>query len=177
MLLLILLILGCALIISLVGFSVYSGITPMPSNLASVQAMLSMIPADFEGKIYDLGSGFGTLAYACARSCPKATVVGIELSPIPYWISKICFRRKNLQFVKRNFLKMDLMEADLLLCYLYPGGMEKLSKKAFSHLISNYFTLPGHTPISTLEMGGLRGVQIFGYVGSGFDDHSHGNSR
>lgn len=163
MLLIILLILGFGAIISLLGFSVYSGISPMPSNRASTQAMLSMIPVDFKGKIYDLGSGFGTLAYACARNLPEAKVVGIEISPIPYIISKICFRRKNLKFVHKNFLKMNLMEADLSLCYLYPGGMEKLSKKHVSHLISNYFALPDKTPISILEVGDLSRSKVYGY--------------
>lgn len=60
----------------------------MPSNRKAVRAILQQIPKGFEGKIYDLGSGWGTLAWSCARHCPKAEVIGFEISPIPWLVSK-----------------------------------------------------------------------------------------
>lgn len=128
-----------------------------------MRAMCSLIPAGFQGKIYDLGSGFGTLAYFCARQFPQAQVYGFEISPIPYLLSKIIFRRKNLHFIKKNFYHEDLRQADIVLCYLFPGGMKKLEELPWKRLISNTFAFSTHSPLSTITLRDLHQSKIYLY--------------
>ncbi len=135
----------------------------MPSNRHATKAILSLIPADFQGKIYDLGSGFGTLAYALARNFPKATIIGFEGSPIPCFTSKLFFRRKNLKFRHKNYLKHDLHHPDLVVCYLCPKGMQKLENREWKELISNTFALRSHTPHQTLQLKDLSRSTLYHY--------------
>ena len=95
-----------------------------------------------------------------------------EISPVPWFFMKIrafILGPRNLKVVRRNFLKEDLSKASLVVCYLYPGAMEKLSSKLIMELkpgaqvISNTFEIPTWTPsvIQTLE--DVMCPQIFYY--------------
>jgi hypothetical protein len=144
-----------AILISVVYFSLRNGISPTPSSGKQTKAILRMIPADISGNVYDLGSGWGTLALAVAKHLPQCQVIGFESSPIPYAISVILAslsHARNLKFLRLDFLKTSLADAKLVLCYLYPGGMQKLKPKLERELspgtlvISNTFSIPGWAP-------------------------------
>ncbi|MCH9608795.1 MAG: hypothetical protein S4CHLAM45_07070 [Chlamydiales bacterium] len=164
MLFLTLLVLSTATIISIITFSVNYGISPMPSNRRAVAAILAQFSPDFQGKIYDLGSGFGTLAYAFARHFPNATIIGFEVSPIPYFLSKVLFRRKNLTYLRKDFFKVDLLEADGVVCYLYPGAMEKLEERPWRMLVTNTFALPTQKASQTIALGDLFNGKVYCYT-------------
>ena len=62
-------------------------ISPMPSSPRARRAILSWIPADTTGEIFELGAGWGSLAIPIARQCAHAHVVACEGSPVPYrWL-------------------------------------------------------------------------------------------
>lgn len=105
------------------------GISPMPSSEKAYRAMLKLTEDTGDGPIYDLGSGWGTLVIRMAIKHPKRKVIGYELSLLPYLISlliKSFTRVNNLTLYRQDFMKADLSEASVLLCYLYPDGMSKL---------------------------------------------------
>ena len=112
------------------------------------------------------------MAFPVARRCSDATVVAYELSPVPWFFLKIralLFGPSNLRIVRRNFLKDDLSGASLVLCYLYPGAMEKLSSKLVMELkpsakvISNTFEIPAWTPNVIHRLEDVMCPQIFHY--------------
>ena len=101
-----------------------------------------------------------------------ATVVAYELSPVPWLVLKIralLCGLQNLKIIRRNFLKDNLSKATLVVCYLYPGAMEKLSSKFFMELnpkakvISSTFEIPAWTPTLIQNLEDVMCPQIFHY--------------
>lgn len=149
-----------------------TGISPVSSTLKSRKEIIKSISRDQTGYIYELGAGWGALAFPIARRCPKAKVVAYELSPVPWLFMKIramIFRQPNLRITRRNFLRDDLGKASLVVCYLYPGAMAKLSAKLAkelatgSRIISNTFELPAWTPSVIKNLEDIMCPQIFYY--------------
>ena len=112
------------------------------------------------------------MAFPMARRCPEATVIAYELSPLPWLFMKIralFFGQPNLQILRRNFLKDNLSQASLVVCYLYPGAMEKLSSKLVIELkptarvISNTFEIPAWTPTAIQTLEDVMCPEIFYY--------------
>ncbi|RXJ88224.1 methyltransferase [Arcobacter sp. CECT 8985] len=133
-LLLILLIFILFIVIS----SLKVGISPMPTSKPSQKIILEYLQNSSNNTIIDLGSGFGTLAIHLAVNFPNKKIIGYEVSIIPFYISvilKYILRVKNVHFYKKDFLKQNLKDCDLV-CYLYPNGMKKLENKLFKETIN-----------------------------------------
>jgi hypothetical protein len=58
-----------AVAVSLV-YTAITGISPVSSTRQSRKRMLRSIPADQGGTIYELGAGWGAVAFPLARRCP-----------------------------------------------------------------------------------------------------------
>lgn len=140
--------LGLFILGSIVISSLRLGISPMPSSRKVRKALCKILPKEVKGTIYELGSGWGGVAFLLAKRYPEKRVVGYELSLIPYAVSKIyTLFAPNLTIRRKNFLSEDLSDAGLTYCYLYPGAMAKLGEKWTSGvLISNAFQLHNKTP-------------------------------
>jgi hypothetical protein len=119
--------------LSILIFTLITGVPPMPSHRMAVPVMFEMVPRDAEPKVaYDLGCGWGRLVFELAARYPGARVIGIELSPLPWLFCKlrqVFQRRPNLEIRFGNFLKMPLGDADLIFCYLMLGAMRRLRRK------------------------------------------------
>ena len=61
-------------IASVVYYGIRLGITPMPSSRKAIATFIALIPDKTDGKIVDLGSGWGSLAYPIAKRFPDAEV-------------------------------------------------------------------------------------------------------
>lgn len=167
---LILALLALWILLSIVFWGLRSGITPMPTSQKACKRISEILPKLKENdKIYELGSGWGTLAWLLAKRYPDHWVVGYEISPIPFWASRLFFRRSNLIFEKRNFFKENLGDAALIVCYLYPGAMRQLKDKFQKELkpgtqiVSNTFAIPGWEPKQVLEVNDLYKTKIYRY--------------
>lgn len=96
-------------------------------------------------KVYDLGAGIGTIAFAAAYT--GAYVKAVERNPILVGIMKMMLfynkqsvkapvayqagvRRMNVDIEKANLLDVDLSTADVVYCYLFPPLMQKIGEKA-----------------------------------------------
>lgn len=153
-------------------YSLITGISPVPSSLKARKTIINSVSPDQDGYIYELGAGWGSLAFPVAHRCPKATVVAYEISPVPWLFMKIrsaLFGPRNLHIVRRNFLNDNLGKASLVLCYLYPGAMTKLSAKlareldSGANIICNTFELPAWTPNLVARIEDLMCPEIFYY--------------
>lgn len=160
-----------AIVISL-WYSLITGISPVSSTFKSRKEIVRTVSPAQEGHIYELGAGWGAVAFPLARRCPEATVVAYELSPVPWFFLKaraLFFGPRNLKILRRNFLKDDLSKASLVVCYLYPGAMAKLSSKLVMELkpsakvISNTFEIPAWTPTLIQNLDDVMCPQIFHY--------------
>jgi len=125
------------------------------------------------GAIFELGSGWGNLLIPLAKTYPQRKIVGYELSLVP-WLASSLLKKilglENLQLYRKNFLHADLSSASVILCYLFPGGMQGLENKLKAdggkpdYLISNNFALPSHSPSKTLQIDDFYRSPIYLYA-------------
>ncbi len=143
----------------------------MPSSHKAKKVIFSLLPTS-QGKIYELGSGWGHLAFPLARHFPKMEVLALEGSPLPWFFSeavqKIMYY-PNLKIARKNFFNTSLRDADGIVCYLYPKAMERLKEKFEKELkpgafvITNTFAIPGWKPDKVLIVDDLWRSQIYLY--------------
>ncbi|MBD3671611.1 MAG: hypothetical protein HUJ29_12650 [Gammaproteobacteria bacterium] len=144
----------------------------MPSSSKSRRVILELLQ-DCSGSscFAELGSGWGSLVIPMARRNPGKTIIGYELSPVPYLVSRLLkrlYRLDNLVLYRKDFLYADLTAVDCLVCYLYPGGMEQLwhklkQEKLCATVISNTFAFVGIEPERLVRAADLYNSPIYVY--------------
>lgn len=131
---------------------------------------LAMHAPEQDMRIAELGSGWGGLAFALTRKFPSAEITGFELSPFPYWFSKIreVFHRR-VSFERADFFERDLSAFNVVIFYLTPKLTERLSAKLRRDLkpgslvISNAFSLPGWEPVQVRESRMFLRIPVYVY--------------
>lgn len=155
----------------IVWYSWRYGISPTPTSTTVKREVLKMLP-NIKGNIAELGSGWGTLAFALARHYPKNHVIAYEISPVPYYISKLISRflsYQNLTFIRQDFFSCNLEQTSLVVCYLYPKAMRQLKEKfekelpPYSYVLSHTFAIPGWDPIQLVKAKDLYQTPIYLY--------------
>lgn len=173
MVFLLILILLLLLSISIIYFSLYYGISPMPSSKKAKMRMLAKMPITASGKVLELGAGWGTLAFGLAKKYPQSQIEAYEISIVPYLFCVLmqkCLRYKNLKLHRKDFFSVSFNECDGVVCYLYPGAMQRLQSKFKEELkpgafiLSNTFALHGWKPTSTFEVDDFYQTKIYLYV-------------
>lgn len=169
--LLLLLILGGAAF-SIITGALKNGIGPTPTSQKVKQSLLKSLPNEFDGKIFELGSGWGTLAIPIAKKFQSHVVTGYECSPVPFYFSQLRLLLsplQNLTFRKEDFFLIPLDKAGLIICYLFPEAMKKLKEK-FKHelkpgtwVISHTFAIPGWKPERIIVVNDLYKTKIYIY--------------
>jgi hypothetical protein len=189
---------------SIIYHGMRNGITPMPSSLRAAEAMMRaaeeevrrMQPAGAAHTaplILEAGSGWGGVAVGLAHRLPDARIIGYENSPVPYLFSLLRKRAAgsgNLELRCGNFRSADFAAVDIVVCYLYPGGMRQIAgligglptvhkssresgpvpetgdgtgSGSAPTVISNTFTLPGRTPDRTIQSGDASLSPVYVY--------------
>lgn len=143
------------------------GISPMPSSKKVRKAVRSFIG---KGKIYELGSGWGTLALELSRD---NQVIAFEKALIPWLFSKInqmVRGASQISILRKDIYSANLSDADIVFCYLYPGAMKRLSLKFEEELkygaivISNSFQIPGRKPDKIIEVNDWGRSKLYCYI-------------
>jgi hypothetical protein len=158
--------------LSLIVSTLRLGISPMPTSPRVRRVMLSMVPSDVRGEVHELGCGWGGLAVALARHCPQARVIAWEASFVPWLVSALRARGVvNLEVRRANFLEGDLSKAEVLVCYLFTGGMRALGDQLVRKrpgqrvcVITNTFALHGWTAAQVVTVDDLWRTQVTRYA-------------
>lgn len=162
----------CGIVGSIMIWTFRNKISPMPTSSKVKGCLIKILPKDIDGKIYELGSGWGTLVFPLADNYPDCQVIGYESSPVPYWASRMrafCKSHKNLRLEQSDFFEKNLSDAGLVVCYLYPGAMSRLKEKfekelkAGTYVISNTFAVPGWEAEAIYEVRDLYRTRIYLY--------------
>jgi len=155
-----------------IAYTLRLGAPPWPSSPRATRALLAALPARIDGEILDLGCGWGGLALALARRYPGRGVVGVELSPVPWAVTRLralAGRITTLEVRRADLHRVDLSRAELIVCYLHGAAMARLAERARREapagcwLVSNTFALPGQTPVARHPVGDLFGSVILVY--------------
>lgn len=143
----------------------------MPTSRKVRKALFSLLPDECEN-IFELGSGWGNLIFPLAKNFPASRIHAFEGSPLP-WFFSIAVQKillfPNLTIRRKNFFTISLKEADLVVCYLYPGAMRRLKEKfqeelkPGSFVVTNTFAVPGWIPDKILQTNDLWGTCIYLY--------------
>ena len=144
----------------------------MPSSTKAHLAMMALISETGTATIIDLGSGWGNFVIRIANSYPQRQIVGYELSFLP-WLTSKCLKKllglQNLTLHRKNFYLADLSKASVLICYLFPEAMEKISYKLqiektdVNYLISNNFALPTWQAYKTIRLNDFYKSPVYLY--------------
>ncbi|AFH66318.1 class I SAM-dependent methyltransferase [Paenibacillus caseinilyticus] len=171
---------------SIVWVSWRNGITPMPSSAVVRDAVVREVSRYPEHlRIVEAGSGWGQLVLQLARQCPGRQLVGIENSPIPYGFSRaaaalLCRLQPGvygaaggqgrIAFLRGDLYRYPYEETDLVVCYLFPGAMQRLSGifrnriAPGARIVSIYFALPGWQAERVVTCGDLHRTKVYVYA-------------
>ncbi len=133
----------------------------MPTSNKVRGALFSHLPELKNGTIIELGSGWGNLAFPLSKKYPHCKVIGYENSPVPFFFSAILNHRPNLKIIRRDFFKKSLVDATLVICYLFPMGMKRLKEKLEKELSSGTQVISLTHPISDWEPKEVINVDDF----------------
>jgi hypothetical protein len=156
----------------ILAYTLITGMPPMPTAPHIKRVLLNAVPAELDGTIYELGSGWGTLAFPLARRHPGCRVVAIELSPLPWLVSRlwqVVRRLPNLTLRRADFFKVPLDDATLVVCYVQTDTMTRLRAKfeaelpPNAHVLSNTFAVPGWKPETVHETRDMYATKVYLY--------------
>jgi SAM-dependent methyltransferase len=173
-----------AAVLSIVIVSWKNGISPMPASAPVRRAVAAEINRLAScDTVVEAGSGWGTLAFHLARHCRVRQLIGIENSPVPRWISKLTLRlslrlgskaqanpHAGVAFIRGDMYAYPYADADVVVCYLYPGAMKRLSEvfgeqlRPGARVISVCFALPGWSPERIIACGDLYRTKVYVYT-------------
>ncbi|WEK54954.1 MAG: class I SAM-dependent methyltransferase [Candidatus Cohnella colombiensis] len=167
---LLILIVALLSVVSIVFMSWSNGISPMPSASSVRKVVVEIVEKlPGTGTIIEAGSGWGTLALQLARECDNRKIIGIENSLIPYVVSRIFARNDRLSYRFSNIYTYSYSKDSIIVCYLYPGAMQKLAELARQgrfegmYLVSVCFALPGWEPVQVLTCKDLYLTKVYMY--------------
>ena len=157
--------------------SLITGISPMPTLPWERRVLFSALPHlpggdSAPGAVFELGAGWGSLAFPLARRYPEREVLAYELSPIPWaWcqLRRMVSRRPNLRVYRADFFSANLSGAALVVCYLHPGAMARLAPKLKAELppgavvVSHGFALPGWRAEAEFPTPSWYGGRVYRY--------------
>ncbi len=164
---------GLSVIALMFAFTLISGSPPTPTSPRVRRAFLALLPRRLPvGDVYELGAGWGGNAIALAAAFPDRAVKGIELSPLPWLVTRLrlLFRpRKNLEFKRGNFMVQNLSDAALVVCYVGGAQMVQLQPKLAAEMapgalvLTHTFALPNWRPVDTVQADDIYRSPVYLY--------------
>ena len=135
----------------------YIGFIPTPSE--DIDAFFALAPVSSRDVVYDLGSGDGRLLFAAIEAVP-GKAVGVELDRDKVRIADEAAKARGLEekvrFIEADVLDVDLSDASVVFCYLFPKASSDLRPKFEAQLrpgtrvVMESFSIPVWKPDETL---------------------------
>jgi SAM-dependent methyltransferase len=103
-----------------------------PSGKRVWDEVARLLPQDRPVCAIDIGSGLGGLVLDLAARRPDSTFFGIELAPLPWFVSSLRAKLtgSNARFVRGDYEHVDFANYDAVFAYLSPAAMSALWRKA-----------------------------------------------
>ena len=130
-------------------FPITQGAMFHPSAQVRVRTFLDHVPMKAGDLLVDIGCGDGRILRA-ARQRYGVRALGFEVNLLAYILARIrTLGMEGIEVRLRNFWNVDIGDADVVFCYLFPDVMGRLAQKLVRELrpgalvISCNFPLPG----------------------------------
>ncbi len=152
---LILLILSLIIFLPMI-YSALSAAPPVSTKHKDVDRLIKLAKIQKNDIVADLGAGYGTLIFHAAKITASRHIIGYEISPLHFLL---CFclswlngSHKRVQMRFQNFFQSNLSHLNVVLIFITPDGLKKLSPKLKKDLIpgtrvvSYIFPIEGWVP-------------------------------
>lgn len=115
--------------------------------------------------VYDLGCGESLILRYLLKNSKDTKAVGIELTPIPYFIARFLntvHPLRNLEIIKADFFNVKINDATHIFLYLLPPLMDKLlpklekELKSGTRLVSCDFRFTHRAPSKIISLQGEK---------------------
>ena len=130
---------------------------PVRSSGKLKQAVLSDVAKELDkmanGRlIVDLGSGWGTLLVPLAKKFPQHKFLGIERAFLPYLFSRFRTRKlNNITFLKQDFYRYNLKDADIVLLFLVGFMMPTVTEKIRQEMKKETKVFASRFPLTNVQ--------------------------
>ena len=132
-------------------FPITQGAMFHPSARVRVRTALDHVPMKAGDLLVDIGCGDGRVLRQAKRRY-GARARGFEVNPLAYALARLhTIGMEGIEVRLTNFWNIDIGDADVVFCYLFPDVMSRLAQKLETELrpgtrvISCNFPLPGWT--------------------------------
>lgn len=135
-----------------------------PTQPEFFNALFELCPVSPSDVVYDLGSGDGRLLFAALEK-GAGRCVGIDIDPEQVKVAREAAKSlgvdNKVEFIEADVTEVDLSEASVVLCYLFPKASIPLRSKFEKELkpgtrvVMETFPVPGWKPIKTIVTHGL----------------------
>jgi precorrin-6B methylase 2 len=120
-----------AALLSIFVYFVKTGVPPVPATRREIAAAVALLRESGikpSSKIYELGCGWASMTLGLSRAFPQASIVGLEISPLPYLVAKLrTLRNPRIIITRRDFLAQSFEDADAITAYL---GIKSIAELA-----------------------------------------------
>ena len=141
----------------------------IPTPFEDIDTFFKLAPVSNVDIVYDLGSGDGRLLFAALEKGAGKTV-GVELDPKLAHEAKKMVEEKGFEgkvtFLEADVMDVNLSDATLVLCYLFPTASEalkpkfELELKPGTRVVMESFPIDGWKPVKT-EMFGYKTFYLY----------------
>ncbi|MBW1709629.1 MAG: class I SAM-dependent methyltransferase [Deltaproteobacteria bacterium] len=127
-----------------------------------IKTFLDAVPMKADDSFIDIGCGDGRVVRAAHRRY-QVRSLGLEINPLAYLKARVLsFGIKGVRIRWKDFRKVDISEANVIFCYLFPDVMKNVAEKLETELVSGArvvscnFPLPGWRPKKVLRPASSR---------------------
>jgi SAM-dependent methyltransferase len=104
----------------------------IPTQPEHINTFFELCPVTADDVVYDLGSGDGRLLFAAIER-GAGRCIGIDIDPDRVKTAREAARSKGIDdrvsFIEADIMEVDLSEASVIFCYLFPSASAALRSK------------------------------------------------
>jgi SAM-dependent methyltransferase len=133
----------------------------VPTQPEFIKAFFDLAPVSSTDTVYDLGSGDGRLLFAALEQ-GAGRCVGVDIDPDRVNVAREAAKNKSLDgkvsFIEGDVMTVNLSEASVITCYLFPTASAALRPKfekelkTGTRIVMESFPVPGWKPVKTSEV-------------------------
>jgi len=133
----------------------------VPTQPEYIKAFFDLAPVSSTDTVYDLGSGDGRLLFAALEQ-GAGRCVGVDIDPDRVNVAREAAQSKGfngkVSFIEADVMKVDLSDASVITCYLFPTASAALRPKfekelkVGTRIVMESFPVPGWKPQKTSEV-------------------------